>query len=94
MAEKEYIEREALMRDARQNKAIGLCIADIVDVQRLVYDQPTADVVEVVRCKDCVFWQDDNGGYPHQECRWGKDETPDAYDYCSYGMRKDGADNE
>lgn len=52
------------------------------------------DVIEVVRCEDCVFWQDNNGGYPHEECRWCKDETPDAYDYCSYGMRKDGADNE
>lgn len=51
------------------------------------------DVIEVVRCEDCVFWQDNNGGYPHEECRWCKDETPDAYDYCSYGMRKDGADN-
>ena len=47
----------------------------------------TADVVEVVRCKDCKYWQDNNGGYPHEECRWGKDETPDADDYCSYGER-------
>lgn len=31
---------------------------------------PTADVVEVVRCKDCQFWQNNNGGYPHPECRW------------------------
>lgn len=50
---------------------------------------PTADVVEVVRCKDCRYWQDNNGGYPHEECRWGKDETPDADDFCSYGERKD-----
>lgn len=49
---------------------------------------PTADVVEVVRCKDCKYWQDNNGGYPHDECRWGKDETPDANDYCSYGERR------
>ena len=43
----EYIEREALIRAARQDKAIGLCIADIVDVQNLINDQPAADVVEV-----------------------------------------------
>lgn len=49
---------------------------------------PTADVVEVVRCKDCEYWQDNNDGYPHKECRWGKDETPDAYDFCSYGERR------
>lgn len=48
-----------------------------------------ADVVEVVRCKDCKYWQDNNGGYPNQNCRWMKDETPDDDDYCSYGERAD-----
>ena len=43
----------------------------------------------VVLCKDCKYWQDNNGGYPHEECRWGKDETPDAGDYCSHGERKE-----
>lgn len=46
-----------------------------------------ADAVKVVRCKDCAFWQDNNGGYPQQECRWGHGETPDPDDYCSYGER-------
>lgn len=45
--------------------------------------------VEVVRCKDCKYWQDNNGGYPHEECRWGNEETPDEDDFCSYGERKD-----
>ena len=45
--------------------------------------------VKVVRCKDCKYWQDNNGGYPHEECRWGKEETPDEDDFCSYGERKD-----
>ena len=49
-----------------------------------------ADVAPVVRCKNCLHWQDNNGGYPHDECRWDKDETPDADDFCSYGERKDG----
>lgn len=42
----------------------------------------------VVRCKDCVYWQDNNGGYPHPECRWGNEETPDPYDYCSFAERR------
>ena len=42
----------------------------------------------VVRCKDCKYWQDNNDGYPHEECRWGRGETPDANDFCSYGERK------
>lgn len=49
-------------------------------------------VAPVVRCKDCKYWQDNNGGYPHEECQWGHEETPDANDFCSYGERKDAAD--
>lgn len=51
---------------------------------------PAADVEPLVRCKDCKYWQDNNDGYPHEECRWGHGETPDANDFCSYGERKDG----
>ena len=46
--------------------------------------------VSVVYCKDCKFWQDNNGGYPHPDCRWVRIETPDADDYCSLGERKEG----
>ena len=42
---------------------------------------------QVVACKDCRFWQGNNGGYPHPECRWGRDETPDEDDYCSFAER-------
>lgn len=43
----------------------------------------------VVHCKDCKYWQDNNDGYPHEECRWGHGETPDANDFCSYGERSE-----
>lgn len=43
---------------------------------------------KVVRCKDCKYWQDNNDGYPHEECRWGHGETPDEEDFCSYGERR------
>lgn len=42
----------------------------------------------VVHCKDCKYWQDNNDGYPHEECRWGHGETPDANDFCIYGERR------
>ena len=51
-------------------------------------DALSADVAPVVRCKDCKYWQDNNDGYPHEECRWGHGETPDENDFCSYGERK------
>lgn len=44
-------------------------------------------LVEVVRCKDCKYWQDNNAGYPHEYCKWNTNETPDADDFCSCGER-------
>ena len=41
----------------------------------------------IIHCKDCKYWQDNNNGYPVTDCRWKKDETPDADDYCSYAER-------
>jgi len=43
----------------------------------------------LIRCRDCEFWQDNNGGYPNMNCRWIEDETPDANDYCSYAMLRE-----
>ena len=59
------------------------------DVLHHVWEAPAIDAVSVVRCKDCRYYQDNNGGYPNADCKWCKDETPDANDYCSCGERKD-----
>ena len=64
----------------------------ILGVVHKIKTQSSIDAVEVVRCKDCKYWQDNNDSYPHEECRWGHGETPDANDFCSYGERKEGAD--
>ena len=61
----------------------------LLRVKSMVSKAPSADVAPVVRCKDCKYWQDNNDGYPHKECRWGHEETPDADDFCSYGEEKD-----
>ena len=61
---------------------------DVEDIKSIIKEQDTADVVEVVRCKDCKYWQDNNGGYPNQNCRWMKDETPDDDDYRSYAEER------
>ena len=42
-------------------------------------------VKAIVLCKNCKYWQDNNDGYPVEECRWGHEETPDADDFCSFG---------
>lgn len=62
------------------------CIIEMLD------NAPTADVVEVVRCKDCKYYK--NGGCDlHSEPkerrpyeRWTVDVREN--DYCSYGKKK------
>lgn len=52
---------------------------------------PTADVVEVVRCKDCI-WRDTIPRFNvflSNGCRWHESESPDDDDFCSYGERAD-----
>lgn len=46
----------------------------------------------IIYCKDCKYWQDNNNGYPVVDCKWNKDETPDADDFCSFAekMESDG----
>ena len=48
---------------------------------------PAADVVPVVRCRDCKHW--DNGNLSF-ECPWdyGRYGSSDEDDFCSYGERK------
>ena len=46
---------------------------------------------EIIRCKDCRYYQDNNGGYPHMNCKWDPSETPDADDYCSAAERRTNA---
>lgn len=97
----EYIDRDALVRQIICNIAEYVGAPDDVlkhDEQcnyaiNMIEDAPAADVAPVVRCKDCKYWQDNNDGYPHEECRWGHGETPDANDFCSHGERKDGDDD-
>ena len=53
----------------------------------LIDTEPTADVVEVVRCKDCKWWDNDGDA---ERCAhkyggmWAKSDG-----YCSYGERAD-----
>ena len=55
----EYISREAMLehldRCKQSEDATTLTAAVITALQCFVQSQPTADVAEVVRCKDCIF---------------------------------------
>ena len=54
--------------------------------------QPTADVVEVVRCKDCRWYKSifSWNGKEHKICVCEPFEPPrEPDDYCSYGDRRE-----
>lgn len=55
---------------------------------KMVYEQPTADVVEVVRCKDCVHRDPEDkkcDGAFQAKCGM---LPMDDNDFCSYGERR------
>ena len=57
-------------------------------------DTPTVDAVEVVRCKDCKWFADNNDGnwfgcWLFQTIQIIPEDTPKPDDYCSYGEGKD-----
>ena len=109
----EHIEREAAkerlriwITDCLLNEAneaadcFKLCI-DLLD------SIPAADVVEVVRCRECKYWGDEDGKLQrsdgllfarciiHNYLLDGRHTgwCPTENDFCSYGERKEGADN-
>ena len=93
----EYIEREAFLADIRERYCMecdngnGLrCLACWVDdMNGEIIEAPAADVVEVVRCKDCksfgIYQCSGNGYCTHNDGL----ENPDPDDFCSYGERKE-----
>lgn len=98
----EYIAREELLAQLRAMESYNVspmyrrgyddCVATVLNA-------PTADVVPVVRCKDCKWFVDNNGGEWYgckmfQVVRITPEDAPKPDDFCSYGERKDGgADN-
>ena len=96
------IDGDALIEKFNEKVDMAECLIDARTAERFatfcalanaVEEMPTADAEVVVRCKDCKYWQNNNNGYPHEECRWGHGETPDDNDFCSYGERKCGDSN-
>ena len=74
-----YIDREDLLNNLKQFAPEYLKPL----IVSLIEKQPTADVVEVIRCKDCTEWDKDEYECSHWY-RFRED------DYCSYGERMDG----
>ena len=88
----EYIERESLKRSIFNGVWYDNQDEDVA--YDLVDKAPAADVVEVVRCKDCKHYCLSDYRKPN-EPRWcelsrEQDEYPKPNDFCSYGEKMDG----
>lgn len=66
--------------------------AEIRKMEPAEIKRQTADLVEVVRCRDCRWWHDWNGECYAKEAQ-GFGHLWEADDYCSYGERKDGGND-
>ena len=100
---KEYIEREALLKDIEEERpeiwtdseAERQAENDFYKYRDIVKIQPAADVVEVVRCKDCEHCEHINDEFAkewYQCVRRGNIAQKKPNDFCSYGKRREGAD--
>ena len=99
MANKRLIDANALSEEVDKSKHNNPHPPGMVRVNhrnehdhflRMIYDAPTVDVVEVVRCKDCkeCFTRANGTNYCRRTGRYAS-----ADDFCSYGERR-GNDNE
>ena len=61
------------------------------EIEDVLEDVEPADVVPVVRCKDCENWQTDwNPSIPDRHYCAVMDSMMKAEDFCGYGERREG----
>lgn len=62
-------------------------------IEETLDETPTVDAVQVVRCKDCEFWDDNRGILTYHACRLWSAVNSTRYtadmDFCSKGERAD-----
>ena len=91
------IDANALIEEANAEGAYGY-----VDAKQIA-DAPTVDAVEVIRCRECMYWGDQDGKLKNSDgdlfarCKIhnylidGRHTgwCPTENDFCAYGERKD-----
>lgn len=80
----DLISRQALLEayDREHEGAPGMA-------RRLIEEAPAVDAVEVVRCKDCIWWKRNRGfsDSPNGHC-FARDDDTNGFDFCGGGVRK------
>lgn len=85
-----YIDADKLLENLKKQYGEDLgwqCTVNMSDVGMMIEDAPTADMVEVVRCSECIYCE-------NMKCTELKDNTGHSldvatFDYCSQGVRKE-----
>lgn len=96
---KKYIDEELLLQ--KLSRMIDYCKTDsnisgltaLFQVGDAIMDCPAEDVVEVVRCCDCVYYKPHNDRYGYcncgdKECNYGAEFYPYISDFCSYAVKR------
>lgn len=87
----EYIEREALM-EVVNNLRFGKHLnkeAALNLMERAINNLPAADVVAVVRCKDCKWHANRLCYHPRFDYVCEIPPTARTFEFCSYGERRE-----
>lgn len=90
---KRMISYDVLMKhlDSCIKEGKGLVKSICVAIKCFVEQMPAVDAVEVVRCKDCMYWNSETGfcckhsRFYHGGLDWDMFNDDDS---CSYGERK------
>lgn len=98
----DYIKREDAIKNIKP--MVGIWADDgrfYVDYQRvldIINNEPSADVVEVVRCRDCEHWECNPGTDRYGSCKKVAyddfEVVMEGDDFCSYGKRKEQENND
>ena len=97
MKENDLISRSALLEafgeepivwDGRDREDVQMH-NDWLDYTKLVKEAPAVDAVEVVRCKDCVYWPKAKVNRKGFLICPASGMEIKATDFCSYGERKE-----
>lgn len=90
----EYIERERIALGVLGLTIVDPMVAQYADAVLLQIQQaPAADVVEVVRCKDCERRSKSADLTDTVWCPWLQQQMQKT-DFCSYGKRRDNDAND
>ena len=96
MEKKEYIERGALLQKNMYGNTAP--ITHRTYAEQLISTAPAADVVEVVRCKDCKHLETVIDIIGDMYCYCGNADGKyitevDLDDFCSHGEKREGTEN-